>query len=86
MYGHRDIKNTACPGDMLYSEIQKWPTYGDEIGKTEETSDENGNADDSSDETGQTEGSGKSCCFVLKIRCMCTVHFKGKHPYNFLEM
>ena len=60
LYGHRDIKNTACPGIMLYNEIRKWPTYGDEFGKTEDAANENGNKDDSSDGTGETDVSGKS--------------------------
>ncbi|XP_072043723.1 peptidoglycan-recognition protein SC2-like [Amphiura filiformis] len=25
--GHRDMSSTACPGDKLYPEIQKWPHY-----------------------------------------------------------
>ncbi|XP_056006494.1 peptidoglycan-recognition protein SC2-like isoform X2 [Ostrea edulis] len=27
LYGHRDVGNTACPGDALYPIIQTWPHY-----------------------------------------------------------
>ncbi|KAK2158450.1 hypothetical protein LSH36_170g04027 [Paralvinella palmiformis] len=27
LFGHRDGGCTACPGDMLYSEIRTWPEY-----------------------------------------------------------
>lgn len=27
LYGHRDLKATACPGDKLYDIIKSWPQY-----------------------------------------------------------
>ena len=31
MMGHKDTKNTLCPGDKLYAEIQSWPHYSNAI-------------------------------------------------------
>ena len=31
MMGHRDTKNTLCPGDKLYEEIKTWPHYSNAI-------------------------------------------------------
>ncbi|KAL5015648.1 hypothetical protein ScPMuIL_007269 [Solemya velum] len=28
LYGHRDVKSTACPGDTLYAHIQLWSHFG----------------------------------------------------------
>lgn len=28
IHGHRQLVNTSCPGDALYSEINKWEHYG----------------------------------------------------------
>lgn len=27
LYGHRQVRNTECPGDALYKEIQTWEHY-----------------------------------------------------------
>ena len=27
LVGHRQVRNTECPGDALYGEIQTWPHY-----------------------------------------------------------
>ncbi|KAJ8712948.1 hypothetical protein PYW08_008252 [Mythimna loreyi] len=27
LFGHRDVRDTQCPGDALYQEIQTWPHY-----------------------------------------------------------
>ncbi|KAL3831961.1 hypothetical protein ACJMK2_023649 [Sinanodonta woodiana] len=27
MYGHRDVRDTTCPGEALYREIRTWPHY-----------------------------------------------------------
>ncbi|KAL5017076.1 hypothetical protein ScPMuIL_006665 [Solemya velum] len=28
LLGHRDVKKTLCPGDVLYRTIEEWPHYG----------------------------------------------------------
>lgn len=27
LYGHRQVKSTACPGKNLYNEIKTWPHW-----------------------------------------------------------
>lgn len=29
MYGHKQVRNTECPGNRLYEEISKWPHFSD---------------------------------------------------------
>lgn len=29
LYGHRQVRNTECPGNALYAVIQKWPHWQD---------------------------------------------------------
>lgn len=28
LYGHRQVRATACPGPALFNEIEKWPHFG----------------------------------------------------------
>lgn len=28
LYGHRQVRDTTCPGDALFGEIQTWPHFG----------------------------------------------------------
>lgn len=30
IYGHRQVRDTTCPGEALFNEIQKWPHFGTE--------------------------------------------------------
>ena len=29
LYGHRQVRNTECPGDTLYNEIKTWPHWSE---------------------------------------------------------
>lgn len=28
LYGHRQVRDTACPGQALFNEIKTWPNFG----------------------------------------------------------
>ena len=29
LHGHRQVRDTACPGDALFNEIKTWPHFGE---------------------------------------------------------
>lgn len=69
LYGHRDIKSTACPGDMLYNEIRNWPAYGDEF------SGENDQTDSSAADQACADVNGE--CQMISEHCAGT-YISGK--------
>lgn len=31
LLGHRQVRDTICPGPALYQEIEKWPRFGSDV-------------------------------------------------------
>lgn len=31
LFGHRQVRDTECPGDRLFNEITTWPNFSDTV-------------------------------------------------------